>query len=121
MFSVDAGSSVLVGFLTWILRSVVVGWAVVLLWEVAMAESLQRPRWLPETRTRNPAHVLVGGLTFWLAGHHWYFLLMKNRKSTNLSWKIKVFRCFRWPLRYADNTLLDAHDGVSGTLLCLKI
>ena len=72
VFSVGAGSSVLVGFLTWILRSVVVGWAVVLLWEVAMAESLQRPRWLPETRTLNPAHVLVGGLTFWLAGHHWW-------------------------------------------------
>ena len=61
VFSVGAGSSVLIGFLTWILRSVVVGWAVVLLWEVAMAESLRRPRWLPEARARNLVHVLVGG------------------------------------------------------------
>ena len=69
MLSVGAGSSVLVGFLTWVLRSVVVGRAVVLLWEVAMAESLRRPRWLPGTRTRNLSHVLVGGLTFGLVGH----------------------------------------------------
>ena len=33
MLSVGAGSSVLVGFLTWVLRSVVVGWAVVSLWD----------------------------------------------------------------------------------------
>ena len=44
VLSVGAGPSVLVGFLTWILRSVVVGWVVVLLWEVAIAESLQRRR-----------------------------------------------------------------------------
>ena len=65
MLSVDAGSSVLVGFLTWILRSVAVGWAVVLLWEVAIAGSLQwRCRVLPETRTRNLLHVFVEGLAF---------------------------------------------------------
>ena len=65
VFSVGAGSSVLVGFLTWILRSVVVGWAVVLLWEAAIAESLRR-RVLPETRTRNLLHVYVEGLVFGL-------------------------------------------------------
>jgi hypothetical protein len=69
VFSVGAGSSVLVGFLTWILCSVVVGWAVVLLWEVAIAESLQwRRRVLPETRTRNLLHVYVEGLAFGLVG-----------------------------------------------------
>ena len=49
------------------------------------------------------------------------FWLTEKSKIDEIIMENQSFRCFRWPLRHADSTLLDAHDGVSGTYLCLKI